>query len=216
MLRMRPGDNIIVLDNSGIEWLVILTEVGPGSVRGQLVGQQPIQNEPTLHLTLYQATLKAQKFEWVLQKGTELGVGRFVPTICQRSVGRDVETLAKKRPRWQHIIREAAEQSGRGMLPQLAAAIPWVEAVRHASSNSLRLMLWPEATALTLKEVLAGVRTDMVALFIGPEGGFTAEEAALARQAGLELVRLGPRILRAETAGLAACSAIFYALGEWD
>ncbi len=216
VLRMRPGDEIIVLDNSGTEWQVRLTEVGQKAVRGRLSGQQLAQAEPTLPLTLYQGTLKAQKFEWVLQKGTELGVSCFVPTICRRSVTNNIDALTKKRERWQRIIREAAEQSGRGLLPRLEPAMPLAEAMRYAGSNSLILMLWEKAAGLNLKEVLVEARPHSVALFIGPEGGFTADEVALARQSGLQIVKLGPRILRAETAGIVACSAIFYQLGEWD
>ncbi len=217
---MRPGDEIIVLDNSGAEWQVRLTEVGQKAVKGRLGGQQLAQAEPTLPLTLYQGTLKAQKFEWVLQKGTELGVSCFVPTICQRSVPHNINALAKKQERWQHIIQEAAEQSGRGLLPRLEAAMTLPEAVQYAGSNSLVLMLWAKAVGPSLKDILAKANLNSVApsvaLFIGPEGGFTTPEVALASQSGLQVIKLGPRILRAETAGLAACSAIFYQTGEWD
>lgn len=216
VLRMQPGDEIIVLDNSGMQWQVTLTHVDKDVIEGQIVDKQPARGEPALRLTLYQATLKAQKFEWVLQKGTELGVSQFVPTICRRSVVSEVEALAKKHARWQRIIREAAEQSKRGKLPHLAQAMPLAEAVRQARSSSLILMPWEQATGPTLKSVLGESRVNAVALFIGPEGGYTAAEIALAGEAGVRIVKLGPRILRAETAGLAVCSAIFYQMGEWD
>jgi len=216
VLRLRPGDIIVVLDDSGREWQVRLIEIGKESVQGQLVSQQQSQGEPALHLTLYQGTLKAQKFEWVLQKGTELGVSRFVPVVCQRSVVREADALAKKQERWQRIIREAAEQAGRGRLPQLEPALPFDRAVQHAYAASLRLMFWEQATGLNLKATLRGAGINRAALLVGPEGGFTAEEAQLAGQFGFQLVKLGPRLLRAETAGLAAASAIFFELGEWD
>ncbi len=213
VLRMHPGDEIIVLDNSGTAWQVKLTVVSKNGVRGQVVDQQLATGEPNLHLTLYQGTLKAQKFEWVLQKGTELGVSCFVPTICQRSIVRDRNTLQKKESRWQQIIREAAEQSGRGKLPQLQPAISLGEALTDAQSADLILMPWEEATGESLNTVLAKPVTT-VALFIGPEGGFSPSEAENAQRAGAKLVTLGPRILRAETAGLAACTAIMYQAGE--
>jgi 16S rRNA (uracil1498-N3)-methyltransferase len=213
---MAPGDNIVVLDNSGSEWQVRLTEVGKDSVRGRLVDRQPGRGEPDLQLTLFQGTLKAQKFEWVLQKGTELGVSRFVPTVCRRSVAHNFDTLAKKRARWQRIVREAAEQSGRGRLPRLEPAILLPDAFQDARSNQLRLMLWEEAAGPALKQVLAGVKARAISIFIGPEGGFTADEAALARQSGLQPVKLGPRILRAETAGIAVSSVVLYEMDEWN
>ena len=216
VLRLRTGGTIIVLDNSGMEWQVRLTQFNRDSVEGQIISQQAAQGEPSLHLTLYQGTLKGQKFEWVLQKGTELGVSRFVPTICQRSVVNEVEALVKKRERWQQIIREAAEQSRRGRLPNLEPAVPLAEAVRQAQHVPLILMPWEEATGPALKTILAGQQFEAAAVFIGSEGGFTADEAALVRQAGGYVVKLGPRILRAETAGLAVCAALLYEGGEWD
>ena len=216
VLRMQPGDEIVVLDNSGMEWRVVLTLVNKTSTQGQIIVQQPAPGEPELQLTLYQGTLKGQKFEWVLQKGTELGVSRFAPTICQRSVVRDKSTLLKKYDRWQQIIKEAAEQSGRGKLPQLAQPLTLAEALIQPQPDVLRLMPWEEANDTTLKEVLSKSALKNIALFIGPEGGFTTEESQLAQKAGAKLVTLGPHILRAETAGLAACAVIMYQLGEWE
>ena len=214
VLRMQPGDKIVVLDNSGTAWQVKLTEVSKSAVRGQIVDQQPAAGEPELHLTLYQGTLKAQKFEWVLQKGTELGVSRFVPTICQRSVVRDRNVLLKKHNRWLQIVREAAEQSGRGKLPELQPAMSLAEALTDAQSAELVLMPWEEATGVSLSTALAEPTAATIALFIGPEGGFAAIETTNAQRAGVNLITLGPRILRAETAGLVACAAIMYQAGE--
>jgi 16S rRNA (uracil1498-N3)-methyltransferase len=220
VLRLRPGDEIIVLDNSGLERRVRLTELRKNEVRGEVISQQPAQGEPRLRLTLYQGMLKAQKFEWVLQKGTELGVSCFVPTICQRSVVGNVDDLVQKRARWERIIQEAAEQSRRGRLPRLEQVMPLAEALQLVSQpaqpTSLQIMPWEEATGPSLKRILAEVKPQAVAVFIGPEGGFTATEATMAREAGAHLVKLGPRILRAETAGLAVSAAILYELDEWD
>jgi 16S rRNA (uracil1498-N3)-methyltransferase len=212
VLRMRPGDEIVVLDNSGREWQMRLTGMSKGQVQGQLVAQQLAQAEPNLSLTLYQGMLKAQKFEWVLQKGTELGISRFVPTICQRSIVGKANDLSGKQSRWERIIQEAAEQSCRGKLPRLEPAVSLEAAIREVASqtDSLLVMPWEEATGPTLKMMLAGVKPQSVGVFIGPEGGFSPEEAALAGEAGIRLVSLGPRILRAETAALAVCAIILY------
>lgn len=216
VLRMKRGDSIIVLDNSGMEWQVTLTDVSQDIVEGQIVAEQLAQGEPGLQLTLYQGTLKGQKFEWVLQKGTELGVYRFIPTICQRSVVNKIEPLATKHVRWQQVIREAAEQSQRGKLPHLEQAMPLPEAIQHAKSSPLILMPWEEASGSTLKAILPKTKVNAAAIFIGPEGGFTKTEVDLVREAGGQIIKVGPRILRAETAGLAICSAILYEMGEWD
>jgi 16S rRNA (uracil1498-N3)-methyltransferase len=215
VLRLRPGDEVIVLDNSGLEWRVVLTEVNKNNVWGQIISQQPCQGEPKLDLTLYQATLKGQKFEWVLQKGTELGISGFVPTICQRSIIRNPAALAKKQARWRQIIREAAEQSGRGKLPWLGQPRPFEQAMAQVQARELVIIPWEEATGLKLEQVLAEAQIHTIALFIGPEGGFASEEIELARQSGARLVTLGPRILRAETAAIAVCAAIMYEMNEW-
>lgn len=216
VLRMQPGDEIIALDNSGQAYRVALTTVGKQAVQGQIVAQQPAPGEPNIQITLYQGTLKAQKFEWVLQKGAELGVTRFVPTICRRSVVQDSAALAKKRRRWQAIIREAAEQSGRGKLPELSAALPFETALQQAQSAALALMPWEAAKSGSLKTILADHLAKSVAVFIGPEGGFADDETAAAAEAGVKIVTLGPRILRSETAALVVCTAILYQLGEWE
>ncbi|MCL4298162.1 MAG: 16S rRNA (uracil(1498)-N(3))-methyltransferase [Anaerolineae bacterium] len=219
VLRLRPGDEITVLDNSGLEWQVRLTGLRKNEVQGQIISRQQAQGEPRLQLTLYQGMLKAQKFEWVLQKGTELGISRFVPTLCQRSVIGKADDVAGKQARWERIIQEAAEQSGRGQLPRLEPALSLAAAIKAASQPTgpapLLIMPWEEASDLTLKNVLAEAKPAAAGVFIGPEGGFTATEADLALEAGVRLVTLGPRILRAETAALAVCAAILYEMGEW-
>jgi 16S rRNA (uracil1498-N3)-methyltransferase len=219
VLRLRPGNEITVLDNSGLEWQVRLTGLRKNEVQGQIVSQRAAQGEPRLQLTLYQGILKAQKFEWVLQKGTELGISRFVPVICRRSVIGKADDVAGKQARWERIIQEATEQSGRGRLPHLEPALSLAAAITAASQSThpapLLVMPWEEAADLTLKNVLAEITPAAVGVFIGPEGGFTTAEAGQAREAGVRLVTLGPRILRAETAALAVCAAILYEMGEW-
>ncbi len=217
VLRMQAGAELVLLDNSGIEWQVRLTQIAKNSIEGQIIDRRPAAGEPATRITLYQGTLKGQKFEWVLQKGTELGLSRFVPTICHRSVVNKAGTIAKKRERWQRIIQEAAEQSGRGKLPPLTSALSFEAALSQArSEQNLLLMPWEAASESPLKKILRQQASRNLALFIGPEGGFTTEEASLAAEAGAHLVKLGPRVLRAETAGLAVCAAILYELGEWD
>ncbi|MCB0212986.1 MAG: 16S rRNA (uracil(1498)-N(3))-methyltransferase [Anaerolineae bacterium] len=210
VLRMQPGDTIIVLDNSGLERQVQLTDIDKNSVQGQIIAEQMNTAEPALHLTLYQGTLKGSKFEWVLQKGTEIGISCFVPTICQRSVIKDATALAKKASRWQQIIQEAAEQSGRGKLPTLAPACALNDALEHAQTANRIILPWEEAANNPLKQILANFDDSHLALFIGPEGGFSADEVQRARRQNAEIVSLGPRILRAETAALAASTVIFY------
>lgn len=210
VLRMQPDDEIVVLDNSGFSWRVRLTDFDKRSVTGELIRSQLVESEPQTAVTLYQGTLKGQKFEWVLQKCTELGVSRFVPLICARSVVNNKGALAKKHPRWEKVIQEAAEQSGRGKLPRLESAMTFAEVGQHLEANTLAIMLWESAKTLTLRAVFETKPATSIALFIGPEGGFTQAESEQAQQVGAKLVTLGPRILRAETASVAACAITFH------
>lgn len=219
VLRMQPGDTIIVLDNTGTEYTVRLTTFTKDTIAGEIVFQGVNRAEPTRNVTLYQATLKGQKFETVLQKGTELGVNRFVPTLFERSVVKDRAAITHKYDRWGRIIREAAEQSGRGRLPELAPVMSFDEAIKDADP-SLGLLFWEAAIDHVHKEnlrsVLEATILDDISVFIGPEGGISDDEVVEANDDGLHMLSLGPRILRAETAGLVACAAIFYELNEWN
>jgi 16S rRNA (uracil1498-N3)-methyltransferase len=168
--------------------------------------------------------IRAPKLEVVLQKCTELGVVAFVPVYCQRSVvGQADEMSPAKIERWDRIVVEAAEQSGRGKLPVIQPAVQFAQACE--SARGLSLMLWEGERDLRLREALkpttdvrpargGGGRPFSVNLFVGPEGGFTDDEVERARSAGIVAVTCGPRVLRAETASIAATSAILFALGD--
>jgi 16S rRNA (uracil1498-N3)-methyltransferase len=219
VLRMRPGEHVIVLDNSGREYDVELTDIGRDFAAGRVCAQWVACTEPSLSLTLYQSSIKGDRFEWVLQKGTELGVAAFVPMFSKRSVLTNAERMEKKRPRWERIIREAAEQSHRGRLPVLAPPLPFTQACQESVlCHDLSLILWTGATGTeaSLPGVLHSLahRPKSIALLVGPEGGFDPEEVTLAQRQGIQAVTLGPRILRAETAGMASATIVMSELGE--
>ncbi|MFZ1508102.1 MAG: 16S rRNA (uracil(1498)-N(3))-methyltransferase [Anaerolineae bacterium] len=220
VLRLGPGAEIMVLDGSGREYRVSITHQSRSGVEGRILSQTPALGEPRTQITLYQATLKGEKFEWLLQKGTEIGISRFVPLLTQRCVTHDRASLSKKEGRWRRIIQEAAEQARRGRLPALAAPLDLVDACQEAARQAdLILFLWESAPGHGLKPALQAWRSSAAAsgrisLFVGPEGGFSEGEAALAAASGACLIGLGPRILRAETAGLAAGAAILYEMGD--
>jgi 16S rRNA (uracil1498-N3)-methyltransferase len=179
---------------------------------GEAVAKRPSPNEPAIQLTLYQALMKRDKFEWVLQKGTEIGVTHFVPLVTQRSLVQDIDIKESKQLRWQKILTEAAEQSGRGCIPTLHPPQTLAEALAaHPAQRGL--IAWEEAEGLTIRGALAGgERPSQISLFIGPEGGFAAEEVAAAQVAGIQAITLGKRILRAETAALVASALILHEL----
>jgi 16S rRNA (uracil1498-N3)-methyltransferase len=213
VLRLKPTDRIIVLDNSGREFEIEIQRITKEQVLGKVISGKPGQGEPRIKITLYQALLKSDKFELVLQKGVELGITDFVPFISERCISR--KESAAKIERWGKIIQEAAEQSERLVLPVLHPLISFDAACRSVKQPAL--LLWEEEKSVSLKQTLQNPpfkNASALSLFVGPEGGFPESEKELAKQHGIVIASLGRRILRAETAGLAAVSAVLYETGE--
>jgi 16S rRNA (uracil1498-N3)-methyltransferase len=217
VLRLRRGDHVILTEGGAREYEVQLTAISSHAATGVVVREQAGQAEPNVALTLYQSLIRANRFDLVLEKGTEIGVARFVPTVAARSlVQGNGEPSGARNERWQRIIVEAAEQCGRGRVPQVDQPMPFEDAVRGARGT--KLMPYEGDRTQALGSYLRGLRRrpEAVSLFIGPEGGFEDTEVALAREAGAVIVSLGPRIMRSETAGIVACALTLEALGEMD
>lgn len=215
VLRLRPGDRVLALDGRGYQYEVALDEVSNARVIGLVAERAEATGEPRAHLTLYQSLLRREKFEWVLQKGTELGIVHFVPVITRRSLVRDAEDVTpEKLNRWRRIIKEAAEQSGRGLLPVLSPTRTFTAALDSLDTGRA-LLAWEGPTPNTVRDALrSGPRA--VALFIGPEGGYDPDEVDEATARGVLPVTLGRRILRTETAAIAGATVILHELGELE
>lgn len=212
VLRLKPGDRV-VLAGGGRDLEVELTAVSPRSVSAVVVAEVPCPPEPGIELVLYQSLIRAQRFELVLEKGTELGVSRFVPLVSERSQVRP-ERESGRAERWRRIVLEAAEQCGRGRVPEVGQPCSLEEAL--AGARGLRLLPWEGERAQGLRSLLRGLseKPAAVSVFIGPEGGFSEGEVALARREGAATVSLGRRILRSETAGIVAAALVMHELGE--
>jgi len=221
VLRLRPGAGVLALDGQGLQYEVTLEEVTDSRATGLIAARAPATGEPRVRLTLFQSLLQRDKFEWVLQKGTEVGVAAFAPVITRRSLVRDADDVgAAKLERWRRIIKEAAEQSGRGALPSLSGPVPFAAAAPEALSRQRTLIAWEGETRRTVRDALGELRDvadaagAAVGLFIGPEGGYEAAEVEEAVAYGALPVTLGPRILRTETAAVVAAALVLYELGE--
>ena len=198
VLRLRPGDEIVALDGIGGRFRARLKE--DGSV--ELLETLP-SNEPRLRLTVYQGVPKADKLELLAQKLTELGVTRLVPVEMERSV-RHFEKVERLRK----IAREAAKQCRRALPMEITEPMPWREAVADMRACRLLVAPWEEATAGHLTDLAPCAD---IGLLIGPEGGISAREI---EECGAKTVTLGARILRTETAALAATAILMAAMGE--
>lgn len=225
VLRMRPGDALVLLDGQGNACTATLTTIGKREIHATIAKRQLATGEPDTAITLYAPLIRGERFEWLLQKATEIGVQQIVPVQWQRSQ-RDEPPSERKYERWQRIIREAAEQACRGILPRLHHATTAPDAFASRPTNSAALLLWEGAShpapphpepvpTASLRHVLRHLPPaagSALAVFSGPEGGIASEELTDAIERGIIPVSLGTRILRAETAPLVAIAAILYEL----
>lgn len=209
VLRLAPGAEVLLCDGEGTLCRVRLDTLGREQGTATVL-ERWREEERCCPLRLLQGLPKGDKFELVLQKGTELGIGIFQPVLCARSVARPD---GRRGERWQRIADEAARQSRRPCLPRVEAPQALADALARVS-EPLRLVLWEEGTR-PLRAVLPEQAPAGVALLVGPEGGLTAAEVAAAEAAGFMAVHLGPRILRTETASLAVAAVLEYLYGDW-
>ena len=216
VLRLKNGDAVTVCDGEGEEWHCVVSDVAPGQVSLVVQEHTAAKSEAAVFCSVYMAFAKADKFEHVIQKATELGAAELVAFPSARCVSRpDERSLAKKLERWQKIAASAAEQSGRGRIPQVLTLGSYREALERAAKADKALLFYENEHATTLRMALSAPPFGTVSLLTGPEGGLEENEVAQARSAGMQICTLGRRILRCETAPLCALSAVMYAAGEF-
>jgi 16S rRNA (uracil1498-N3)-methyltransferase len=214
VLRMGEGDALTLFDGAGNELLCRLGRPGTRSVAAAVVGRRAA-GERRLDVTLLVGLPKGDRMDLVVQKATELGVGRIAPVLCDRSVARPRGARAEtRRERWLKIAREAARQCGRADAPVVDALGSFSSALSALSAEALKLLFWEGARGAGLRGLLPLEPPPRVEIAIGPEGGFTGAEVEAARAHGFLLASLGPRVLRAETASIVALSLVGYALGD--
>jgi 16S rRNA (uracil1498-N3)-methyltransferase len=212
VLRLKAGEQVLVCDGEGNE---CLCEVGEGFDL-RILERRASTTEAAVQVSVYMAFPKADKLEHVIQKATELGAYEIVAFPSGRCVSRpDEKSLKKKLERWQKIAASAAEQSGRGRIPEVIVLGSYKAALERAAKADKALMFYENEHAVTLRMALETGEWKTVSLLTGPEGGLEEKEVEAAREAGLAVCTLGTRILRCETAPLCALSAVMYAAGEF-
>ncbi|MCS7187720.1 MAG: 16S rRNA (uracil(1498)-N(3))-methyltransferase [Armatimonadetes bacterium] len=214
VLRMKIGDRVILCDSRGSEWVAEIVGAETNTVRLKLIDRLFSPTEPTVYVTLFQGIPKGEKMDFVVQKATELGVQRIVPMFTRRTVVQLSSDRAKsKRERWQRVAISATEQSGGKIVPEIALPLTFRQATDEASHANLWLLFY-EAAEKPLREVVQSQQNvNHVAIMVGPEGGFDPSEVATAQQKGAQVVSLGKRILRTETASIVAVALVLYELG---
>jgi 16S rRNA (uracil1498-N3)-methyltransferase len=219
VLRLRLGERVIAFDGQGNEFTVNLTTLRDEQASGTIESQTSLSTDPSMRLTLYQALLPRDRFELVLQKATEVGVSTFVPLSTERSLVPAGALDAARLQRWQRIVEEAAEQSGRGGVPGVESPLSLRDALK-AVQGTPAILAWERESERSLRQALGGLhaRGELaeLALFVGPEGGFSGAEVEAARATGVTTVSLGPRILRSESAAPVLAAVVLYELGELE
>jgi len=218
VLRHKPGDTIKISDGKDMESIAVIETTDPKTSQIKLmVLEKNKKEDKNPSITLLQGLPKRDKFETILQKNTEIGVTRFVPVITSRTVVElSPKKIQRRYERWQKIVIEASKQCMGMKVPKIDDVLSFEESLDEIEKHHLTLIPWENEKEASLKQVLKGIDKSItkIAVYIGPEGGFSEEEVIKARQRGAVSVSLGSRILRTETAGVVTSSAILYELGD--
>jgi 16S rRNA (uracil1498-N3)-methyltransferase len=216
VLRLRTEDRVVLFDDAGCEHEGIIRDLSEDRAEIEILRSYRVDNESPLQTILALGLTKGEKMDWVVEKATELGVHTILPFFSSYTVPKlNERKMAQRSERWQKIAVSAAKQCGRARIPKILALTEFRDLLKTVSRDALRLLFWEKECEQQLSE-LKETRTIIseVVVTIGPEGGFSAQEAALALDQGFQAVRLGRRILRAETAAVAALAAVQLLWGD--
>ena len=222
VLRLRENDQLILLDGKGILYNAQITSFYSRGVQCRLLSRRSVNTEPGLKITIAQSLLKGSKFDYALQKNTEIGVFEFIPVVCERSVVRPDplegnRELENKQIRFQKIVQDASEQSERGIVPVVKDIVSLPDLCKlNLTSYDLKLICLERSKINGIREVINSIQDKVhkVLVLIGPEGGFTENEIKLALGAGFTSLSLGRRIYRSETVGTVIASILFFNFNE--
>ena len=213
VLRMHAGEKLVACDCQGYDYDCVIVSLSDKEVELSVERKYPSETESSVSVTLYQAMPKSDKMELIIQKAVELGVSAIVPVQTKRCVSRpDAKSMAKKLERYNRIALEAAKQCGRGRIPQVLPMLDFADAIKAMKEDQRAFLFYENSTSSFRKELEQGVNS--VSIMVGAEGGFEEEEVQKALDLGIASLSLGKRILRCETAPLAALSIIMYETGN--
>jgi len=213
VLRLREGDSCVLFNGDGHDYAARLSSVGKREVRVRILSRAAVDNESPLRIVLLQGIARGEKMDLILQKATELGVAAIVPVSGERTEVRlDAERAEKRLAHWRNVVESACGQSGRARVPEVAEPVTLDAAARSVQGEGLRLVLDPQGEHRL--DALPRPPGDRAWIAIGPEGGWSPRDREILRAAGFSGLRLGPRVLRTETAGLAAIAALQGRFGD--
>ena len=216
VLRLVPGDRVTIFDDSGWEHEAVILSLNAEQGKIEIVRSYQAATEPPLQITLGIALTKGERMDWIVEKATELGVRTIIPFSSSYSVPQlDEKKIMKRTERWQKIALSATKQCGRTRVPEISPLWEYRKLVHEASPQRLKLIFWEKEKHQSLYQIHDKYGdVDAVLIVVGPEGGFTVEEAQLAQRLGFETVGIGQRILRADTAAVAAITLVQFLWGD--
>ncbi len=217
VLRLKPGDKIGLFDGTGLNYETSIANLLPKSVEVSVIRRFSSTTESSVQITVAQALLKDRKMDLLVRQLTELGITRWIPFIAKRSVPRpDKKRLFTRTERWKKIAKEALKQCKRCCSPEIGATVSFEEILNLGKESDLKIVFWEEESKPVNKELpVSHVKSlEKIFVLLGPEGGFTLKEVESAKESGFITAALGPRILRAETATIAACTLLQYLFGD--
>jgi 16S rRNA (uracil1498-N3)-methyltransferase len=215
VMRKKVGDEIDLFDGKDLSFRGRIDSVQGGAIHGTLLEDLPQKSLP-VKLTLFQALSRGPKWEWLLEKACEVGVTRIIPVVTQRTLIKlDAAQAQEKQKRWNRIALSASKQSGRTELMAVAMPVLFASALQQLDRAELSLIPWEKENDQTIQGACAGYKGKSINVYIGPEGGWDALEVELALKAGLRPVRLGPTLLRTETAGIIAAALVLREFGVY-
>lgn len=214
VLRLKVSDIITVFDGLGNEYEVFIDKIDK-TVSGKINKKTKYEDRPKIKITLLQGLAKGDKMDFVIQKCTEIGVTKFVPVITERTIVKLEQAAGQKKiERWQKIAIAATEQCGGLYIPEISPVMTFDQALVSLKNFDFKLIPWEKEKSRSIKTILKKAAAKDIAVFIGPEGGFSEDEIEQAKNAEVIPVTLGPRILRSETAGLVVAALIVYELND--
>jgi 16S rRNA (uracil1498-N3)-methyltransferase len=217
VLRLKPGDHIKLFDGTDHEYEAVITNTDAEKVEAEIRRKCSADKSTGARIVVAQAFLKEKKMDDLVRKITELGIAEWIPFFSQRSIARpDKERLAGRVRRWKRIATEATKQCRRKTMPEIGEALTFEEVLEFSKPYELKIVFWENDTNPLSGKMGSRSETPLnsIMVMLGPEGGFTGQEIELARQSGFFTAGLGPRILRAETATLAASTLVQYLFGD--
>ena len=214
VLRKKRGDNIAITDGNGKDYNSIILNATPESIEIKIIEESDSITESFIDITLGSGMLKDKKMDFVLKHITQLGVKKWIPFFCERSIpSPNIIKMEKRKKRWESIAKESLKQCNRSCLPEISEPLNFETLIKQSENHDLKIAFW-EKSGQKIKTLQNSVSLKKIIILIGPEGGFSKKEILMAREKGFLSYSLGPRILRAETASIASCTLIQHLFGD--